>query len=75
MNQCVEYLVLTECGRRFVWSDTDLESLFRSLSFRGYKATFVQLYSEYEAEQHRKEEQEKLTAEHIADVEKGADAA
>jgi hypothetical protein len=68
MNTCVEYLVLTECGRRFCWSAIDEESLRRDLEYRHYKPTFVQLYSEYEAEMHRKEEQEKLVAEHTADV-------
>lgn len=59
----IDYLVQTECGRNFGWSATDMSSLVRDLEYRGYKATFVQTMSEYEAELHAQEEQDRLVDE------------
>lgn len=59
----VEYLVLTECGRRFGWAAVDLNQLFHDMHERNYKVTYVKPMSEYEAEIHTKEEQERLNRE------------
>jgi len=65
-----EFVVDTECGRHFIWSAFDLESLLRDLIYRGYRATFVMELSEYEAEVAKKEAQEELHHEHREAIEK-----
>jgi len=47
----IEYHVETECGRNFCWSALDMDHLFRTLLYNGYRATRVMLQSEWEAEQ------------------------
>lgn len=66
-----EYRVLTECGRNFAWSATDMEHLFRSMADRGYFAKHVQLMSEYEAELEAQYQQERLVRELQEAIEKG----
>lgn len=44
MGELVEYLVITKCGRRFCWSATDLNSLFRDMHERNYTVSFVMEY-------------------------------
>ena len=63
-----EFVVDTECGRHFIWSAFDLESLLRDLIYRGYRATFVMELSE--AEVAKKEAQEELHHEHREAIEK-----
>lgn len=48
MGELVEYLVLTECGRRFAWSALGYDQLFRDMHERNYTVTFVMPYKEYE---------------------------
>lgn len=55
-----DYFILTECGRRFVWGATSEESLLRELTQKGYRATYINELSEYEAEIAAKEAQEDL---------------
>jgi hypothetical protein len=63
MTECIEFYVKTECNREFAWSACDLEQLLRDLVRKGYRATFIQEMSEYEAEMARREAQEVLNAE------------
>jgi hypothetical protein len=49
MAELVEYLVLTECGRRFAWSALGYDQLFRDMRERNYTVTFVMPLKEYEA--------------------------
>ena len=58
--ELTEYMVVTQCGRTFSWSDTDYTSLIRSLHFAGYTPVFIQPLTEYEAEVMAREEQERL---------------
>lgn len=58
-----EFIVDTTCGRHFCWSDTDYDSLLRSLTYRGYQATFIMPKAEYDAlHQPEKERELKPTA-------------
>lgn len=65
-----DYLVLTTCGRRFGWAATSMESLFHELTQKGYKATFVQPMTEYDAEILAKEQQEDLMHEFRTELER-----
>lgn len=47
MGEPVEYFVITECGRHFIWSAPDLDWLFRRMTERNYRVTFVMSYEEY----------------------------
>ncbi|KKO51110.1 hypothetical protein [Paenibacillus sp. DMB20] len=58
--ELTEYYVVTQCGRTFGWSDTDFDSLIRSLHFSGYTPVYIKPMSEYEAEVMAREEQERL---------------
>lgn len=49
MGAPVEYMVITECGRRFGWSAPDMDWLFRDMQERSYKVKFVMPMEEYEA--------------------------
>lgn len=63
----IEWHVETECGRNFIWSAVDLESLITQMTLdRGYRLTFVMELSEYERMQ--ADEQRKLNDEHEKDV-------
>lgn len=66
-----EYVVHTTDGRKLVWSASDMDSLFRQLTYRGHQALKVQLFSEYEAEQRNIEGQQDLHHEHNERIEKG----
>lgn len=61
--ELVEYLVLTQCGRRFGWSAPGLDTLFRDMRDRDYTVTYVKPMTEYEAEVTAREEQEELNYE------------
>jgi len=57
-----EYRVLTECGRNFAWSTTDIYRLNRELIAKGYRAKRIQTMEEYEAEQLRLRQLEQVKA-------------
>lgn len=59
-----EFRVETECGRNFIWSAIDQESLLRELEWKGYRPILIEPYTEYQAELHTMDEQRKLNHEH-----------
>jgi len=49
MEELVDYIVLTKCGRRFGWAASGLGNLFRDMLERNYEVTFVMPLDEYMA--------------------------
>lgn len=70
VDPMTEFVVITACGRRMDRQAFDYESLIRDLHFRGLKPVFIQPLSEYEAEIHAKEEQERLNHELKEEIER-----
>lgn len=73
-EQLKQWHFTTQCGRNFVWAAYDLEQLMRDIIRTGYRATFVEEYTEYQVEVRKIEQQEVLNAE-LTKAAEGGEAA